>query len=39
MSQKTAIELAGYADDAEKELAQIQAESDTMNLFDQEPTM
>ena len=38
MSQKTAIEQAGYTDDAERELAQIQAESDTMNLFDQEPT-
>ena len=39
MSQKTAIELAGYVDDAERELQQIQAESDAMNLFDQEPTI
>ncbi len=39
MSQKTAIERAGFVDDVDAELKQIQSENDTIDLFEQESTL
>ena len=39
MSQRTAIERAGYVDDVDEEIKRIQEENDVVDIFNQEPAI